>query len=158
MAGVKAGDILLAIDSTRIIGTASVQEAVSRFSPGDKAVLTVLRDGKEKQLDVIFKGTSQENGTVSDDGSVAFYGCTISEAPADRLEKLGIRHGVEIVELGPGKLMDAGAVKGFIIQYINEQPVKTPEDVIDVVKKSKRSVLVEGITPGGRTGFLGFGV
>ncbi len=157
-AGVEAGDILLAIDSTRIVGTASVQEAVSRFSPGDKAVLTVLRNGKEKQLAVTFKGTSQENGTVSDDGSVAFYGCTIKEASADRLEKLGIRHGVEIVELGPGKLMEAGAVKGFVIQYVNDQPVKTPQDVIDVVKKSKRSVLIEGVTPSGRTGFLGFGL
>jgi len=157
-AGMKSGDVLIAIDSTMITTTASVQEAVSRFSPGDKAVLTVLRDGKELMLDVTFKGTSQENGTVSDDGTVAFYGSSIKAADEETLAKYGIRNGVQIVELGPGKLMEAGAVDGFIILYVNDHPVKTPQEVIDIVKKSKRAVFIEGLTPSGRTGYFGFGV
>jgi len=157
-AGVKAGDVLIAIDSTKITTPASVQEAVSRFSPGDNAVLTVIRDGKELSLDVTFKGTSQENGTLSDDGSVAFYGSSIKAADEETLAKYGIKGGVQIVELGPGKLMEAGAVEGFIIQYVNDHPVKTPQEVIDIVKKSKRTVFIEGITPSGRTGYFGFGV
>ena len=158
VAGIKSGDVLIAIDSTRITNPASVQEAVSRFSPGDEAAITVIRDGKEKVFDVVFKGTSQENGTVSDDGTVAFYGSSIRAASEKTLARYGLKSGVEIVELGPGKLMEAGAVEGFIIQYVNDQPVKTPQDVIDIVKKSKRAVFVEGITPSGRTGYFGFGV
>lgn len=157
-AGIKAGDVLVAIDSVKITGTSSVQEVVSRFSPGDTAVVTVLRDGKELDLEVTFKGTSQENGTVSDDGTVAFYGSSIKAASEETLARYGIKSGVEVVELGPGKLMEAGAVEGFIIQYVNDQPVKTPQDVIDIVKKSKRAVFVEGLTPSGRTGYFGFGV
>ncbi len=157
-AGIKAGDVLIAIDSTKITNPASVHEAVSRFSPGDEAVVTVLRDGKEMAFDVTFKGTSQENGTLADDGSVAFYGSSIKAANEETLAKYGIRSGVVISELGPGKLMEAGAVKGFIIQYVNDQAVKTPQDVIDIVKKSKRAVFIEGLTPSGRTGYFGFGV
>ena len=157
-AGIKAGDVLVAIDSVKITGTSSVQEVVSRFSPGDTAAVTVLRDGKELDLEVTFKGTSQENGTVSDDGTVAFYGSSIKAASEETLARYGIKSGVEVVELGPGKLMEAGAVEGFIIQYVNDQPVKTPQDVIDIVKKSKRAVFVEGLTPSGRTGYFGFGV
>ena len=157
-AGIKAGDVLIAIDSTNITGTASVHETVSRYSPGDMAVLTVIRDGKEKKFDVTFKGTAQENGTVADDGSVAFYGSSIKAASEETLQKYHLKSGVEIVELGPGKLMEAGAVEGFIIQYVNDHPVKTPQDVIDIVKKSKRTVFIEGITPSGRTGYFGFGV
>ena len=157
-AGVKAGDVLVAIDSTKITTPSSVQEAVSRFSPGDKAELTVIRDGKELSLNVTFKGTSQETGTVSDDGSIAFYGSSIKAAPKETLERLGIKNGVEIVELGPGKLKEAGATEGFVIQYVNDQPVKTPQDVIEIVKKSKRAVFVQGMTPAGRTGYFGFGV
>ncbi len=157
-AGIKAGDVLVAIDSIRITNTASVQEAVSRFSPGDKAVVTVVRDGKEKKCDVTFKGTSQENGTLADDGSVAFYGSSIKAASEETLARYGIRNGVEIVELGPGKLMEAGAVEGFIILYVNDHPVKTPQDVIEAVKKAKRTVFIEGVTPSGRTGYFGFGV
>ena len=157
-AGIKAGDVLIAIDSTKITNPASVQEAVSRFSPGDHAVVTVLRDGKELKLDVTFKGASQDTGTVSDDGSIAFYGSSIKAADEETLEKYGLKSGVQIVELGPGKLMEAGAVEGFIIQYVNDHPVKTPQEVIDIVKKSKRTVFIEGVTPSGRTGYFGFGV
>ena len=157
-AGIKAGDVLIAIDSTKITNSASVLEAVSRFSPGDKAQVTVIRDGKEIVCEVTFKGTSQETGTLSDDGSVAFYGASIRAASEETLKKYGIRHGVEIVDLGPGKIMEAGATEGFIIQYVNDQPVKTPQDVIDIVKKSKRAVFIEGVTPTGKTGYFGFGV
>ena len=157
-AGIKAGDVLIAIDSTKITNPASVQEAVSRFSPGDNAVVTVLRDGKELKLDVTFKGTSQDTGTVSDDGSIAFYGSSIKAADEETLERFGLKSGVQIVELGPGKLMEAGAVEGFIILYVNDHPVKTPQEVIDIVKKSKRTVFIEGVTPSGRIGYFGFGV
>ena len=157
-AGVKQGDVLVAIDSIRITTPSSVQEAVSRFSPGDKAELTVLRDGKEHVLKVTFKGTAQENGEETADGAIAFYGSSIKEASKETLERLGLKNGVEIVELGPGKLMEAGAVEGFIIQYVNNQEVKKPQDVIDIVKKSRRSVVVEGMTPSGRTGFFAFGI
>ena len=157
-AGIKAGDVLIAIDSTMITTASSVQEAVSRFSPGDQAQVTVLRDGKERKIDVKFKGTAKENGTKSDDGSVAFYGSSIKAASEDTLAKLGIKNGVEIVELGPGKLMESGAVEGFVIQYVNDHPVRIPEDVIEIVKKSKRTVFIEGTTPSGKTGYFGFGV
>ena len=157
-AGIKAGDILLAIDSTAVTNPASVQEAISRFSPGDKAEITVMRDGKEKKFDVKFKGTAKENGTKADDGTVAFYGSSIKSASEETLEKFGIKSGVEIVELGPGKLMEAGAVEGFVIQYVNDHPVRTPEDIIDVVKKSRRTVFIEGLTPAGKVGYFGFGV
>ena len=157
-AGIKSGDVLIAIDSIKITSAPSVQETVSRFSPGDKAVLTIIRDGKEKKVEVTFKGSSQENGTVTDDGSVAFYGSSIKEADKNTLEKFGLKNGVEIVELGPGKVMESGATEGFIILYVNDQPVKTPQDVIDIVKKSKRTVFIEGITPSGRIGYFGFAV
>ena len=157
-AGIKAGDVLVAIDSVMITTPSSVQETVSRFSPGDVAELTVIRDGKKKEFKVTFKGTELENGTVADDGSIAFYGCLLKEASQETLSKYGLKSGVEIVEIGPGKMKEAGAVEGFVIQYVNEHQVKTPQDVIDIVKKSKRTVFIEGITPAGRTGYFGFGI
>jgi Do/DeqQ family serine protease len=157
-AGIKEGDILLAIDNVKITNFASVQETVSRFSPGDETTVSVLRDGKEVKLKVVFMGADRQNGEEAPDGSVAFYGAYIQEAPKDVLDPLGLRSGVQIVELGPGKLMEAGASEGFIILYVNDQPVKTPQDVIDIVKKSKRSVFVEGVTPSGRSGYFGFGL
>ena len=157
-AGLAKGDVIIAVDSVKITTPSSVQEVISRFSPGDKATVTIIRDGKEKNVEVVFKGTAQENGTVAEDGSVAFYGSSLKEADKEILARFGLKNGVQIAEVGPGKLKDAGAVEGFIILYVNDQPVKSPQDIIEIVKKSKRSVFVEGLTPSGRTGYFGFGV
>ena len=157
-AGVKKGDVLVAIDSAKITDAASVQEIVSRFSPGDKAQLTIVRDGKEKVLEVTFQGSERENGTTMDDGSVAFYGSAIRTAPKEVLRKYGLKQGVEIVEVGPGKMKEAGASDGFIILYVNDKAVKSPEDVIEIAKNSKRAVFVEGVTASGRTGYFAFGI
>ena len=157
-AGVKVGDVLVAIDNIQITTPSTLQEAVSRFSPGDNAELTVIRNGKEHKLNVIFKGTAQENGEETSDGAIAFYGSSIKEASKETLEKFGLDRGVEIVSVGPGKLMDAGVMEGFVILYVNDQPVKTPNDVIGIVKKSKRTVVVEGVTSSGRSAYFAFGL
>ena len=157
-AGIKEGDVIVAIDSVKTANASEVQEQVNRFHPGDRATMTVIRDGKEKVLEVIFKGTAAENGSVDEDGGVAFYGARIKEAPKETLERLGIRHGVEIVSVGPGKVMDAGVSEGFIMMYVNDQPVSKPQDVMDIIKKSKRAVFVEGMTPYGKVSYFGFGI
>lgn len=157
-AGVKKGDVLIAIDSVKLTNSASVQETVNRYHPGDKAVLTVIRDSKEKQLEVTFKGTVAENGTVDSDGAVAFYGAGLIKAPKDKLRELGLKNGVEISSVGPGKVAEAGVEEGFIILYVNDQPVSEPKDVIEITKKSKRAVFIEGVTPYGKSSYFGFGI
>lgn len=157
-AGVKKEDVLVKIDSVQVTNASSVQEMVSGFYLGDKATLTVIRGGKEKELEVTFKGTAQENGTVTEDGSVAFYGSAIKEASKETKERLGIKSGVEIVSVGPGKIMDAGVTEGFVILYVNDQPVSKPQDVINIIKKSKRAVFIEGLTSYGKVSYFGFGI
>ena len=157
-AGVRKEDILIAIDSVKITNASSVQEMVNSFSPGDKAVLTVIRDGREKDLEVKFQGTAEENGTVTEDGSVAFYGSRIDEVSKETKERLGIKSGVEIVSVGPGKIMDAGVTEGFVILYVNDEPVSKPQDVINIIKKSKRAVFIEGLTSYGKVSYFGFGI
>jgi len=145
-AGVKTGDILVKVDSTVIKSPSGLQEKVNSYHPGDKADLVVIRNGKRLLLGVEFQGTMQETGTVAEDGSVAFYGGLIKAAEG----------GVEIVSAGDGKLAAAGATDGFIIKYVNDQPVSKPQDVINIVKKSKRAVFIEGVTATGKAGYFGF--
>lgn len=157
-AGMKEKDVIVAIDSVKVTNASEVQEQVNKFHPGDKTVIMVVRDGKEKTLDVTFKGTAAENGSVDEEGGVAFYGARLKQAPKEILERLDIKHGVEIVSVGPGKVMDAGVSEGFIIMYVNDEPVSKPQDVIDIIKKSKRAVFVEGVTPYGKVSYFGFGI
>ena len=156
-AGVKKGDILLSIDGAKVSNMAFVQEKVNGYRPGDKAVLSIIRDGRERQIEVVFQGTVEETGTVDEDGSVAFYGSKLRKAPKETLERLGLKNGVEIVSVGDGKLLDAGASEGFVILYVNDQAVSKPEDVIEIAKKSRRAVYIEGVTSYGKASYFGFG-
>lgn len=155
-AGIKKGDVLIRIDSMTVKGSASVQEKVNGYRPGDKAEITVIRNGKEHTFTVTFKSTSAETGTVDESGAVAFYGSRIKKAPKETLQRLGISKGVEVVSVGAGKLADAGVAEGFVIMYVNNVAVSTPQDILNIIKKSERAVYVEGLTKSGRQSYFGF--
>ena len=156
-AGMRKGDVLVAIDGAKVTSGAFVQEKVNGYRPGDKATLSIIRNGSEREIPVEFQGTVEETGTVSQDGTVAFYGSKLRQAPKETLDRLGLKNGVEIVSVGSGKLLDAGASEGFVILYVNDQAVSKPEDVVEIAKKSRRAVYIEGVTAYGKSSYFGFG-
>jgi len=156
-AGIKGGDILIRIDSTKVNSFAILQEAISQFRPGDKTTVTILREGKQMQLPLTFLDSTQATGTPVE-GGVSFYGATITQAPEDVLEALGLKQGVLIVEAGQGKMQQAGAQKGTVITYVNDNPVGTPQDVLNIAKKSRRTLLFEGVSSEGRGVYFYFGL
>ena len=156
-AGIRHGDVIVYVDSTAITTPSSLQEKVSSYNPGDKASVTIIRDGDRKTVEVTFQGAASETGEKDIDGSVAFYGSKIREASKETLAALNLKAGVEIVSVGPGKVQEAGAKEGFIILYVNDQPVTKPDDVINIVKKAKRAVYVEGVTSYGKAAYFAFG-
>ena len=156
-AGLKKGDVITAIDGTRIKGMAFLQEKVNGYHPGDQAEVTFLRGDDTKTVTVTFQNAEAVNGTVAEDGSVAFYGASLKAADKDALARAGVRSGVQIVSLSSGKMQDAGAQEGFIIQYVNDQAVSKPQDVVEIAKKSKRAVYIEGVTATGKPAYFAFG-
>lgn len=156
-AGIKANDIVTAIDSTEISSASALQEKVNSFHPGDKAVFTFFRGDKSMKAEVTFAGSAADTGTVDVDGSIAFYGSKIKTADNETLARLSLSKGVEVVSVGQGKMLDAGASEGFIILYVNDQPVSKAEDVIEIAKKSKRAVYIEGVTATGKESYFAFG-
>ncbi|MBR4826832.1 MAG: trypsin-like peptidase domain-containing protein [Bacteroidales bacterium] len=146
-AGIKKGDVLVKVDSSAVRTPSDLQVLVNNFHPGDKASVTVLRDGREHVLAVEFQGTTEVTGTVAEDGSVAFYGARIGLTDK----------GVEIISAGSGKLAQAGGEDGFVIKFVNDQKVSKPQDVIEIAKKARRSIVIEGVTATGRQGYFAFG-
>ena len=153
-AGLKKGDVLLSIDSKQVSGPSALQEVVNSYHPGDVATIKYVRDGKEKTAKVTFLGDAAPTGTALDDGTVAFYGAKLRTADPKTLSALRIKSGVEIVSAGNGKLAASGATDGLIIRYVNDQPVSKPQDVVDQAAKAKRAVVIEGITPSGKSVFF----
>ena len=51
-AGLREGDIITAIGGTALDGNTSLRQLMLQHKPGDKVTLSVLRDGKESQVEV----------------------------------------------------------------------------------------------------------
>ena len=158
-AGLKKDDVIISLDQTRIGTMASLQEKVNSFHPGDRADMQIIRDGKPLTVSVTFQEATQDNtlGAVSEDGTVSFYGAQLGTPSREVLQRLRTRGGVEIKSLSSGKLKDAGATEGFIILYVNDQPVSTPQEVVEIAQKSRRAVFIEGYTASGKASYFGFG-
>ncbi len=75
MAGLMAGDLIIAFDGNEITGLNDVAEAIAGFSPGDEVELTVDREGESTVLSLTL-------GAHPDDEEKAFIGLRI--APTGR--------------------------------------------------------------------------
>lgn len=75
-----------------------------------------------------------------------------------RKNRLNIGYGLEVMKISGGKLKDAGVPKGFIIQKVNDESIKSVENLQDAVKEastSKEPVLyIQGIYPTGKKGYF----
>jgi S1-C subfamily serine protease len=60
-AGLKEGDIITAVDNTKIDSTHSLTSLISQHQPGDKVNLTILRDGDTKHISVTLGALSETN-------------------------------------------------------------------------------------------------
>jgi formate-dependent phosphoribosylglycinamide formyltransferase (GAR transformylase) len=68
------------------------------------------------------------------------------------------RYGVEVVALDKGKFRDAGIRKGLIITHINQTPVTTLKEVLDIIGNARRGMLIEGVYSNGDVYYYGVGV
>ena len=156
-AGLKEGDVIIAIDGQKVTDGASVQERVNNYRPGDKAVITYIRDGKELTTEVTFHAAESQQAAMNGvdlNGTASFYGATLK---AEGAKAQGLTSGVKIVALGNGKMAEAGAKVGYVILYVNDEPVSKPEDVIAKAKKAQRSIYLEGVDENGKSFYIGFG-
>lgn len=156
-AGLKKEDVIIGLGSAKINTMAALQEKVNSYHPGDVEDIKIIRDGKEMTLSVNFQEAVANDVAMNDDGSVSFYGAQLATPSAELLQRLRIKGGVLVEKLSTGKMQSAGVPEGGVIVYVNDQPVSKPQDVIDIAKKSKRTVFIEGYTAYGRPFYVGFG-
>ncbi len=155
-AGIKEGDIITKVGNIKITKSSELQEQMSLFRPGDKVNITYMRDGSEKTAEVILKNTNGKTEIAEKEENV--LGATLELASKDELKKLGITNGVKISKLDAGKLRAQGITQGFIITSIDNQPVKSPDEVSSKLLNKKGGILIEGVYPNGMKAYYGFGL
>ena len=150
-AGVRKGDVIVAIDGVKLDGSVSLQEQVARHRPNDKVRLSVKRDGHVKQIDVTLrnKAGKVELLTREDVDVVEALGGRFADAGSKLCRELDIRGGVQVVGLKADGLLSRARVKqGFVITHINDKPVYSVSEMQRLTEKIRS---IDGIYPNGRS-------
>ena len=156
-AGLKEGDVITHIDGQKIKTFGELQNIIAQKRPGDKITLTYLRN-KSKKTATLTLRNEKGNTKVVKDADIDVLGGQFKSLTDAQKEQLNIGYGLQVIKVSGGKLKDAGVPQGFIIQRVNDESVKTIEDLQKIVKdasKSKEPVLyIQGIYPTGKKGYF----
>lgn len=153
-AGLLKGDVITAVDSRKVTKMSELQEYITNKRPGDKVTITYMRNKAEKKVTVTLRNV-QGNTEIVKQADLDLLGANFREVTDAVKEQLGIKYGLEVVKVNNGVMKDAGISKGYIIQTANDKPVKTIDDLQEIVKEAsldKEPVLyLKGKYPTGKT-------
>ncbi len=156
-AGIQEGDVITSINGVTVNSTPQLQEQVGKFRPGDKITVSLVRDGKPKDLTLVLRNKEGNTEIIKNDYRDVL-GANFETVSIEESNKLGIENGVKIKQLGKGKLAEAGIKEGFIITSIDKSKVTSTDDVTRILQNKKGGILIEGIYPNGMRAYYGFGI
>lgn len=156
-AGMKEGDVITAIDGKPVNKMAELQEVLAKKRPGDKVTVTYLRDKKKATKTVTLKN-EKGNTQVVKKADLDVLGGNFRAITNAQKEQLNIGYGLEVLKVNSGRLKTAGITKGFIIQRVNDNAVKTIEDLQNAVKEASTSkdpvLYIQGVYPTGKKAYF----
>ena len=161
VAGIKDGDVIIAIDGASVNTSNELQEKVGKKSPGDKVSVGVIRKGKNLEFTAILKNKDgKANVTMVEKVETnKVLDCEFESISREERLKLKISNGVRIKVIGEkSPLKKAGIPNGFVLTSIDKKPIGTITDVKLNLENHKGGVLVEGINPNGSKGYYAFGL
>ena len=151
-AGLKAGDVVTAIDGKEIKDSREMSREIAKLKPGTSVKLSVLRDSKPitvsvnlEQLPTDVASNDQKDGE-QEKGDRNGPRLGLSLAPAKGVAGAG-EQGVVVTEVDPnGPAAERGIKAGDVILDVGGKPVSSPADVraglADARKDNRKAVLM----------------
>ena len=155
--GIEKGDVIVRVNNTEINSKSSLLETIGTQRPGDEVKVYVKRGENLKEFTVILKNRSGNTDIVKKD-NIDILGATFETISQKDMENLKINHGLKIVSLTNGNLKSAGIREGFIIMYIDKEPVKSFDDLKYIMDSKKGGTLIEGLYSNGQKAYYGVGL
>src|SRR3989441_2652362 len=166
-AGVKRGDVIVAVDGKSVESTNEVVKLVSAKEPGSSVRLTVQRNGKEVTLTAKLADRSEHIGKEaaapersgrSEEPNERRLGISVDDITPDVLDKLDLpddTKGVLVTRVSRvSEAFEKGIGEGDVILEVNRAPVKSVSEYRRELGKVKEGglVVLYVISPSGRTG------
>lgn len=152
-AGIEEGDIITAVNGKKVKTMNELQESIVQYRPGDKVTITLIRKKKEKKIDVELKN-SRGNTEILQDANMEVLGATFQDVPEQTRRQLNIGYGIQVSAVKDGLMKSAGIQRGYIILKINNQQIKSADEIERIYKEAAASpdqvLFISGLYPSGR--------
>jgi Do/DeqQ family serine protease len=133
-AGVRKGDILIGIDGHKITTMSELLGYLKTRRPGTKIKLRLVRPGgKVEIVPVVLE--------KFDTAYIKAWGITVKTLDSKQLARLHIKNGVLIQDIRNRQLINNGIYPGQIILKINNIPVYSADDAVNLFEKFKNGSL-----------------
>ncbi len=148
------------VNGVAIKSSSELQEQIGRYSPGDKVEVTVLRDNKELTLKAELKNRQGNTEVISAEAtSIDVLGAKFKELNSKTKNSLGLSYGLEVASVSKGKFQQAGIRPGFIVVKINNQAIRSEDDVKSALDAAVNTndqfkvLTVAGVYPNGKVAY-----
>ncbi|HEX5342919.1 MAG TPA: DegQ family serine endoprotease [Duganella sp.] len=145
-AGLKAGDVIRALNGQKIVSSTDLPSMVGLSTPGEKVTLDVWRQGKPVQLNATLGNAKDkvaaqddDDGPVDQASAKLRLGLSLRQLDASERREAGVPNGLLIQDAG-GAAANAGVQPGDVLLSVNGRPVNSVEQVREVVGKAGKSV------------------
>ena len=149
-AGIRKGDIIIAINDVKIDHSTTITEQIAKHRPNDKVKISVKRGNDVKHFDVTLRNKAGKPELLARESIdvVEVLGGKFVDASAKLCRQLDIKGGVQVAGLKQGGLLERARVKaGFVITHINDKAVY---EVADLNRLTDKITSIDGIYPDGR--------
>jgi Do/DeqQ family serine protease len=166
-AGLKRGDVILALNGNVISDPNSFRNEIAATPPGRTIILRIWREGNEQELRPTLReltpeerpaiptqeGSPQPSG--SDSGKLGIAVQPLTPALARELRISPDTQGLVVLEVDPfGPAADAGIQRGDVIEQVNQQPIRSVADFRALVERSAKDPLLLLVNHRGTTIFV----
>lgn len=160
LAGIEEGSVVLEIEGQEVNSTAELMSKVAQHRPGEIIDVTVFNDGDIDDYSLTLRNVYGSTKIVSekDEMYIKELGAAFVKPDEELMNKLGIDYGMQITSLRNGVLNSKGIDKGFIVQRMNKQEIRSVSDIKEVVSSVRGGLLIEGVYPNGQRVYYGIGL
>ncbi|HEX7035650.1 MAG TPA: DegQ family serine endoprotease [Pseudomonadales bacterium] len=143
-AGIEVGDVIVRYRGEPVSDAGDFRNRVAMTKPGTEVRLTVLRDGKQRQLDVTIgsRAEAEEAGQVGQTGTARDIGLAVQEMTPEMAERLGLEpgQGVVVSQVAPNSpAARVGITPGSVILQVNQRPVGSVAEFNQAIAASKQN-------------------
>jgi serine protease Do len=137
-AGLKVGDVVIAIDGEKVSSVRDLQLRVMKTPPGKELTLTVIRNGKEENIKVRVEAMPEETKVSQAGPSAQDVGLVLRDLTPDEERRIGVK-GVYVSGVMPGSFAyQSGIRPGDIIMSVNNRAVANKSEFMQAIDNARK--------------------